>query len=102
MSPAYYLCYNISADGIENPEVLEPRSQVIRDPMLWENLPKFSESIKVDGMDAENSAIAIFSGAVSLPYSLVIYNFDAPAFVANYTLKISSNIIYRLEGTGRY
>ena len=74
---------------------------MIRDLELWENLPKFSESIKIDDMAenmAENSAKAIFSSEVSLPYTLIIFDFDAPVYVANYTLSISRNIVYRLEG----
>ena len=43
-------------------------------------------------------ARALFDSEVPLPHSLLISNFDTPVYATNYSLKISRNIIYRIEG----
>ena len=46
--PTHYLCYKIVANRVENPQVLESDSHVIRDLQTWENLPELSENIGRD------------------------------------------------------
>ena len=76
---------------------MEANSQVIRQVQLWEHLPELSETVITDDIKAK-SADNIFHGSVPLPHQLVITNFTAPTQVTKYSLNISRNIVYRLEG----
>ena len=52
----------------------------------------------IDDIAKNTDAGGIFDSEVALPHSLLISNFDSPVYATNYSLEISRNIVYRIQG----
>ena len=90
-NPKFYLCYKIVLHNADNLALIKTK--------LWEYLPDLWESIRVQDIMKSRPDEALFAPrGVRLPYSLVIARFATPVYATNYTLRISANVVYRLEG----
>ena len=89
-NPKSYLCYKITCNNVNNPELIEAR--------LWDYLPDFEDKTEVIQLQLNET---ISANGVLLPFSLIIANFKTPVYATKYSLQITSNIRYRLEGMGK-
>ena len=87
-NPEYHLCYKMNFSHTDD---------MLIEVQLWEYLPDFGEGVGILQMPFNES---IATDGVPLPFSLTITSFETPVYAISYSLQITANIIYRLEGKG--
>ena len=65
----------------------------------WESFPGYQESVVTMNVMQKPPIKARLAQELNLPQSLIIAKFDTPVYATNYSLRISKNTAYKLEGS---
>ena len=65
----------------------------------WESFPGYRESVVTMNVMQKPPIKARLAQELNLPQSLIIAKFDTPVYATNYSLRISKNTAYKLEGS---
>ena len=88
-TPQHYRCYKIMAIDTEIGNF---------GVKLWEYFPEFETNIITTDVTQSQPSTADLAKELNLSKPILIAKFDTPVYATNYSLRISKNIAYKLEG----